>query len=90
MTRLARRPRADHQRTATEAKAQPGVWLPVTDYRSTHAAADVGRRIRTGYPIGLAPYGTPYLPAGAFETRTELVEDGTRLYTRYVGEGGAR
>ena len=87
MSRLAPRPRADHKRAAEEARRQPGVWLPVTDYRSTHVAQGVARRVCSGYPIGAAVYGTPYRPTGAFEARTELVDGGTRLHVRYVGGG---
>ncbi|GGQ83403.1 hypothetical protein [Streptomyces flaveolus] len=85
MSRLSHRPRADHRRTVEEARRQPGVWLHVVDYRSTPVAEDVARRIRNGYPIGAHAYGTPYQPTGAFEARTELVDDGTRLQVRYIG-----
>jgi hypothetical protein len=85
VTRLSRRPRADHKHAVAEARRQPGVWLPVTDYRSTHTAEDVARRIRNGYPIGDTRYGNPYQPTGAFEARTELVDDGTRLHVRFGG-----
>ena len=86
MSRLSKRPRVDHQATVARLQANPGVWLPVGDYRSSGSARSLLHRIRTGWPIGTAAYGTPYLPAGAYEARTELVEDGTRVHARYIGE----
>ncbi|MDT0387874.1 hypothetical protein [Streptomyces dubilierae] len=85
MSRPARRPRADHQHTAAEARRRPGTWLTVGDYRNPATVEAMALRIRTGYPLGTAAYGTPYLPAGAFETRTSLTEEGTLLETRFVG-----
>ena len=86
MSRRSKRPRANHREAAARLQANPGEWLPVGDYRLLAHANDMAYRIRTGYPIGDAAYGTPYQPAGAYETRTELVEDGTRVHARYIGE----
>lgn len=85
MSRLAKRPRANHEQTAQALRQQPGVWLIVGDYRSTVSANSIAGRIRHGYPIGAREYGTPYQPTGAYESRTELVEDGTRVEARYIG-----
>ncbi|NUQ95334.1 MAG: hypothetical protein HOY79_01790 [Streptomyces sp.] len=88
MSRLPRRPRVNHTDAANRLRAQPGVWLVVGDYRSSLVADNLARRIRSGYPLGSRVYGTPYQPAGAYETWTEPVEDGTRVHARYIG--GAR
>lgn len=85
MSRLAKRPRADHQHSAQALRQQPGVWQAVGEYRSRQSATDVAHKIRTGYPIGASTAGTPYQPAGAYETRLELIEDGTRVHARYTG-----
>jgi len=80
--------RADHTAVVAALKAQPGVWLPVGEYRNRLSADDIARRIRCGYPFGSHAYGTPYTPAGAFETRTQLTDDGTLLEARYTPKGG--
>ncbi|MFI0233092.1 hypothetical protein [Streptomyces sp. NPDC017086] len=85
MSRLTKRPRVDHKAAARALREQPGVWLVVGDYRSKTSADSTVTRIRHGYPIGAREYGTPYLPVGAYEARTEPVEDGTRVHARYIG-----
>ncbi|MFE2073665.1 hypothetical protein [Streptomyces misionensis] len=86
MSRPAKAPRVSHQAAAARLREHPQTWLIVGDYRSRTTADDVARRIRSGYPIGAPEYGTPYEPIGAYESRTELVEDGTRVHARYIGE----
>lgn len=88
MTTAQSRRRADHTAVVAALKAQPGVWLPVGEYRNRLSADDIARRIRCGYPFGSHAYGTPYTPAGAFETRTQLTDDGTLLEARYTPKGG--
>lgn len=85
MSRRSKRPQTNHKETAAALQAQPGVWLIVGDYRNSISADSVAKRIRHGYPIGAREYGTPYQPAGAYETRTEPVDDGTRVHARYTG-----
>ncbi|MFI2632578.1 hypothetical protein ACH5A2_19600 [Streptomyces collinus] len=85
MSRLARRPRADHRHTAEEARRRPGAWVTVGEYRNAASASDLAYRIRSGCDIGRVAYGTPYEPAGAFESRTSRTEDGTLLEARYTG-----
>lgn len=85
MSRPARRPRANHSEAAESARQQPGTWVTVNDYRSGLTARDVVRRIRTGTPIGSPANSTPYLPAGAFEARIELLDEDTRVEARFVG-----
>ena len=65
MSRLARRPRVDHQKTAQALRSKPGVWLVVGDYRSNIGADSMAKTIRSGYPIGAPRTASPYLPAGA-------------------------
>ncbi|BCM70930.1 hypothetical protein EASAB2608_06264 [Streptomyces sp. EAS-AB2608] len=85
MSRPTKRPHADHTAVAHALRQQPGVWLPVGDYNSRVSADNIAYRIRTGYPLGNTDGSTPYQPAGAYETRTELTEDGTRVHARYTG-----
>lgn len=85
MSRLSKRPRTDHKLTAQALRQRPGVWLVVGDYRNSISAENLARRIRTGYPISPPTSETPYQPAGAYEVRTEPVEDGTRVHARYTG-----
>lgn len=86
MSRRAKAPRVSHKVAAARLREHPNEWLPVGDYRSSITAKDVARRISRGYPIGAVEYGTPYQPTGAYESRTELTEDGTRVHARYIGE----
>lgn len=85
MSRLTKRPRADHKQTAAAARRKPGVWVVVGDYRSSISADHMAYAIRSGYRRGSTAGPSPYHPAGAFEARTELVEDGVRVHARYVG-----
>ncbi|MFE6408203.1 hypothetical protein ACFVOR_14855 [Streptomyces sp. NPDC057837] len=85
MSRLARRPRADHQHTADEARRRPGTWVTVGEYRNAESVRTLAHRIRSGYPIGTPSYGTPYRPAGAFASRISHTENGTLLEVCYTG-----
>lgn len=85
MSRLAKRPAANHQAAAEQLRQQPGVWQPVHEYRSAITAHTVARCIRTGNRMG-GTSQNPYTPAGAYEARTELTEDGIRVHARYIGE----
>lgn len=89
MSRRAKRPMADHRAAAQALRDQPGVWLPVGDYRSRISADSLTVTIRYGYPIGNGCHA-PYAPAGAFETRIELIDDFTRVHARYIGEEATR
>jgi hypothetical protein len=82
MARYARRAAADHQARASEMRAQPQEWRHVHTYRANYGAANVAREIRLGGLSGA------YAPSGAFEARTEMVDDGTAVYARYIGEDG--
>jgi hypothetical protein len=71
---------ADHRRIAAELRDRLGEWGTVGVYRSLATARNVGTQIRVAGHNYRA-----YSPAGAFESRTELVPDGTRVEARYVG-----
>src|SRR5690606_8313872 len=78
----------NHAETAAALRAQPGVWLPVGEYRNRMTADGIARCIRSGSPLGTRAYPTPYTPTGAFEARTRLTDDGTLVEARYT-EGRA-
>ena len=70
-------------------RATPGRWLVVGEYRNRITADKITYAIRTGRSIGSRD-DAPYTPAGAYETRIELVEDVTRIHARYIGKETAR
>jgi len=82
MSRLARRPQTDHAKAAAQLRAQPGVWMPVAEYRSRTSADGISWMIRAapGHQSGAC-----YAPAGSFESYTEPTDNGTRVVARYVG-----
>ncbi|MFD5491531.1 hypothetical protein ACFWH4_00980 [Streptomyces sp. NPDC127091] len=81
MTRLGT-VQIDHRDAAARLRAQPGVWLPVGEYRTQGTANAAAKAIRTGrWPNGNpAPY-----TVGEFEPRTELTEFGVRVLARHLG-----
>ena len=79
MSRLIKRPLANHALRADDCRRHPGVWIEIGSYRSNISARGICNMIRKGLRT---PY---YLPAGSFEARTKLVDDGTVVYARYVG-----
>lgn len=85
MSRRAKAPRVNHQAAVAALRNKPGVWQPIGDYRNRITADNTASAIRYGRPLGSVTC-TPYTPAGAFEARTELVEDVTRIHARYIGE----
>lgn len=80
MSRLARRPMANHIAAAAAMRAQPGTWVHVGVYRTTQSAQTTARWIRIG-----AERLPSYQPAGAYEPRIALVDDGAAVFARYVG-----
>ena len=80
------RSHTDHSKVAAAAKAQPGEWTLVAEYKSTGTAHHTVSYIRTGYRL------PAYLPVGSFEAKHVQTEDGTAVYARFIGsaEGGAR
>lgn len=79
MARWKKRPLADHALRADDCRRHPGMWIEIGVYNSRQSAVSTARRIR------LADRLRHYAPAGAYETRTALVDDGTALYARYTG-----
>lgn len=85
MSRLATRPRADHQHAASMARQMPGQWVLAGTYASRASAVSAALQVRTGQR-------TPaYRPAGTYEARTEVTQDGVDLWVRYrvPSEGAA-
>lgn len=68
-----------HPRIAERCRERPGEWLKVGDYASDQSAYGIAHSIKTGTRIAA------YQPAGAFEARVELTENGARVDARYVG-----
>jgi hypothetical protein len=81
MSRLANRPKTNHAQTAAKLRSIPGEWHRIGTYRASYSAASIAHSVRTGYR------SPSYLPAGSFEARTEVVEDGTSVWAQYVGGG---
>lgn len=78
MSRLKQGPRADHQHAAGQARQMPGQWVLAATYSSRASAVSAALQVRTGERI------PAYRPAGAYEARTEVTQDGADLYVRYV------
>lgn len=86
----SKRPRVDHVAMAARLRANPGVWLPVGEYRSVVSADSTAREIRNGYERRPGRPPSPYAPRGAFECRMDKTEFGVQLTARYVGEEADR
>lgn len=83
MSRLARRARVNHAQASATLRAEPGVWLPVGEYRASTSAYGIALMIRTASRSGSS--GLAYAPGGSFEARTELTDTGTQVVARYIG-----
>ncbi|MCC9154860.1 hypothetical protein LZP81_31040 [Streptomyces parvulus] len=70
---------ADHRLAADQARQIPGLWVLAATYNSSNSAKSAARAIRRGDEV-LRFYG----PAGAFDTRTELTQDGADLFVKYL------
>ncbi|MCQ9178712.1 hypothetical protein KMT30_06640 [Streptomyces sp. IBSBF 2953] len=78
MSRPGARARADHQHAADQARQMPGRWVLAGTYGSRASAEAAAIQVRTGRR-------TPaYLPAGSFQARTEVTQDGADLWVRYA------
>lgn len=73
-------PKAAHALRADDMRRHPHMWIQVGVYNGSQSANSAAYQIRTGDRL------PPYRPAGAFETRTKPLDDGTALYARYIGE----
>ncbi|SHI65729.1 hypothetical protein [Streptomyces sp. 3214.6] len=78
MSRPNARPRVDHQHAADQARQMPGQWVLAGTYGSSASAQSAALQVRTGEK---AP---AYRPAGAFEGRTLVTQDGADLWVRYT------
>jgi hypothetical protein len=79
MTRPGARP-VKHAEVAARLRAEPGVWMPVGEYRTWHSAWRTATEIQQAYNKPM------YEPAGAFQTRTAPTEMGALVEARYVGQ----
>ncbi|MFJ9114433.1 hypothetical protein ACIRJO_02670 [Streptomyces sp. NPDC102394] len=77
---LKARPRADHQHAADQARQMPGQWVLAGTYSSGASAQHAVRQVRTGERM------PAYRPAGSFQARTELTQDGADLWVCYVAD----
>lgn len=78
MSRPKSRARVDHQHAADQARQMPGQWVLAGTYGSRASAQAAGNQVRTG---DRAP---AYPPAGSFEARTRVTQDGADLWVRYA------
>lgn len=78
MSRPTFRPRADHQHAADQARQMPGQWVLAGTYGSRASAQAAAVQVRTGRRAAA------YLPAGTYQARTEVTQDGADLWVRYA------
>lgn len=69
---------------ASLCRAARGEWQEVGEYGSGVSADAVVRMIRGAFQWSAKP--SVYAPAGTFEARRHLTEDGARVEARFVGE----
>lgn len=74
------RARPDHQHAADQARQMPGQWVLAGTYGGRASAQSAALQVRTG---NRAP---TYLPAGSFEARTEVTQEGADLWVRYLDQ----
>jgi hypothetical protein len=79
----------DHFAASARCRANPGQWQEVGEYNSTQSADRTAGAIRTAYVPPARKAESPWVPAGAFETRQEFTERGVRVDARYVGDADA-
>ncbi|MBX9392216.1 hypothetical protein K4749_01045 [Streptomyces sp. TRM72054] len=72
--------RVNHAATAEKLRANPSVWMTVGEYRNAQTADHTAAMIRAGRWTS----GLHYQPAGAYQARTVLTDDGTRVEARYL------
>jgi hypothetical protein len=78
VSRHRSRRRADHQHAAEQARQMPGQWVLAGSYGSSASAVSAALQVRTGDRV------PAYRPAGAFEARHEVTQDGVDLWVRYL------
>ncbi|MGW0583525.1 hypothetical protein ACWD25_48205 [Streptomyces sp. NPDC002920] len=82
MSRPSAKPRPDHRIAADQARQLPGQWVLAGTYPSSVSAKGASLQVRTGTRL------PAYRPAGAFEARTEITQDGVDLWVRYLDQAG--
>ncbi|APY88220.1 hypothetical protein DCW30_05620 [Streptomyces alfalfae] len=80
---MSRHTRVDHAKAAARLMQAPGQWLPVGEYRNSFTASTTASMIRR--PGQTNPSGRHYQPAGAYDARIVLTDDGARIEARYRG-----
>jgi len=77
-------PRNDHRASAAQARKNTGLWIFAGSYNSTMSARGAQRE------VSVAERFPSYRPAGTFEARVELTQDGANLFVRHLGTGAGR
>lgn len=77
---LRRRRQADHHKVADWCREWPGEWVRVNIYCALYVARSTCALIRGDRT---APSIDAYLPAGDFEAKYEMHEDGWVVYAMY-------
>jgi len=80
MSRPKARPMADHRHAADQARQMPGQWVLAATYGSRASAVHAALHVRTGDRLPACQ------PAGTYEARTEVTQDGADLWVRYVAD----
>ncbi|MFG3046319.1 hypothetical protein ACGFZR_15485 [Streptomyces sp. NPDC048241] len=83
---MTRRPYTDHQQAAALLRQHPTVWQRIAEYNGSQSAYALTRAIRSGTYRISKHQPTAYQPAGAYEARRELTEQGCEVWARYIGE----
>ncbi|MFE6362923.1 hypothetical protein ACFVP3_23355 [Streptomyces sp. NPDC057806] len=78
------RARTDHQHAAQQARQIPAQWVLAGTYGSRASAVSAASQVRSGDRL------PAYRPAGSFEARSEVTQDGVDLWVRYVADPAAR
>ncbi|WP_431980065.1 hypothetical protein [Streptomyces qinglanensis] len=79
MTRPRKRTHTRHAKAAARLREHPGMWMQVAVYPTAYSAHGAAHRIRTAYRL------PAYEPAGAYEARTEQLDEGTAVVARWLG-----
>jgi hypothetical protein len=71
---------ADHQHAAQQAREMPGRWVLAGSYGSRASAVSAALQVRTAEKL------PAYRPAGHYEGRAELTQDGADLWVRHLDQ----
>lgn len=78
MTATMGQKNADHRHAADQARQMPGQEVLAATYGSRASAVSAARQVRTAERL------PAYAPAGSFEARVELTQEGADLWVRYL------